>query len=370
MIKNKFKLYENLSITNKNINNHFLKNLKKILKSGSYINGYYVKKFEDNFSKFIGVRYSIGVSNGLDGLTLALNAIKKIRKKNNLNEVLVPANTYIASILSIINSNLKPILIEPNFEDYNINLDLAKKYVTKNTLAIMPVHLYGRPVEYKKLKYFKNKKIFIIEDSSQAHGASVDGKKVGSFGDVGVFSCYPGKNLGALGDAGVITTNSKKIYNLICSLRNYGSKKKYFNEHIGFNNRLDEIQAAFLIEKLKKLNSINSKRIKLAKIYNKFLNSKFLKPKLDSNKNVFHIYPIRVNNRLKFIKYLNKNSIPYNIHYPIPPHKQIALRNIFKNKKFPITEKIHKNIISLPIASYYSEKQIMKFISIMNKFYD
>ena len=212
MTKSKFKLYENLSITNESINNHFLNNLKKILKSGSYINGHFVKKFEYNFSKFIGVKHSIGVSNGLDGLTLALNALKKIRRQNNLNEVLVPANTYIASILSILNSNLKPILIEPNLDDYNINLDLAKKYITKNTLAIMPVHLYGRPVGYKKLKYFKDKKIFIIEDSSQAHGASVDGKKVGSFGDVGVFSCYPGKNLGALGDAGIITTNSKKIY--------------------------------------------------------------------------------------------------------------------------------------------------------------
>ena len=287
-----------------------------------------------------------------------------------MNEVIVPANTYIASILSIIHAGLKPILVEPKISDYNIDIDLAKKKITKNTLAIMPVHLYGRPVDYKKLNFFKKKKIYVIEDASQAHGASINGKKVGSFGDIGVFSCYPGKNLGAIGDAGLITTNSKKISNILNSLKNYGSIKKYHNNYIGFNNRMDEIQAAFLLEKLKDLNSINKKKILIAKIYDKYLSSKFIKPKIDNFNNVFHIYPIRVKKRNKFIKYLNKINIPFNIHYPIPPHKQKALSSFFKNKKFPITEEIHKTTISLPIATYYSKKQIEKFCIKINKFYD
>lgn len=360
--------YENLSITNQSIYNNFKKNLEKILTKGIYINGEYTKKFEKSFSKFIGVKYSTGVSNGLDGLILALNALKKIRKYHYLDEVIVPANTYIASISSIIHAGLKPVLVEPNIDDYLINIDLAKKNITKKTLAIMPVHLYGRPVDYKKLKFFKKKNIFIIEDASQAHGAKINKKMVGTFGDVAVFSCYPGKNLGAIGDAGVVATNKKKIYDIINSLKNYGSTIKYFNDYIGFNNRLDEIQAAFLIEKLKILKDINKRRIQNAILYHKFLDKKFIKPKIDKFYNVFHIYPIRVSKRKKFIKYLKKNSVPFNIHYPIPPNKQKALKNFFKNKKFPITEEIHKTIISLPIAGYYSKKEIKSYITIINNF--
>ena len=370
MINKSLKLYEKLSLTNVSFNNNFIKNAKKILNSGIYINGPFSENLEKRFSKFIGVNYAINVSNGLDGLILGLNAFKLIRKKKNLNEVIVPANTYIASILSIIHAGLKPILVEPNIDDYNIDLELAKKKISKNTLAIMPVHLYGRPVDFRKLNYFRRKKIFIIEDASQAHGAHINGKKVGSIGDLGVFSCYPGKNLGSIGDAGIITTNSKKLFMITKTLKNYGSKKKYFNDYIGFNNRMDEIQAAFLIEKLKKLRKINSNKIKIAKTYDKYLNSKFIKPKIDNFHNVFHIYPIRVNKRNKFIKYLKKQKIPFNIHYPIAPHKQKALRKIFGKKILPITEEIHKTTISLPIAPYIPKKKIKEYCIKINKYND
>lgn len=370
MISKNLKFYENLSLTNVSFNNNFLKNLKKILKTGTYINGPFGEKLEKEFSKFIGVNYSINVSNGLDGLILGLNALKLIRKKKHLNEVIVPANTYIASILSIIHAGLKPILVEPNIDDFNINLDLAKKKISKNTLAIMPVHLYGRPVDNRKLNYFKRKKIFIIEDASQAHGAHINGKMVGSFGDLAVFSCYPGKNLGAIGDAGIITTNSKKLSNIIKSLKNYGSDKKYYNDYVGFNNRMDEIQAAFLLEKLKNLDEINKKKILIANTYEKFLSHKFKKPKIDNYYNVFHIYPIRVKKRAKLVTYLKKHKIPFNFHYPLPPHKQKALREYFYKKIFPITEEIHKTIISLPIAPYFSIKKIKEFCLKINEYND
>ena len=370
MINKNLKFYEKLSVTNLAFNKVFLRNLKKVLKTGMYINGEFGKKLERDFSKFVGVKFSIGVSNGLDGLVVGLNALKKVRKKKNLNEVLVPANTYIASIISIIHAGLKPVLVEPNINDYNINLEIAKKKITKNTLAIMPVHLYGRPVDYKKLRYFKKKKIFVIEDASQAHGANINGKMVGSFGDLAVFSCYPGKNLGSIGDAGIITTNSRKLDNILRTLKNYGSKKKYYNEYVGFNNRMDEIQAAFLIEKLKSLKNINKKKILIANTYDKLLDDRFIKPPIDKNYNVFHIYPIRVKNRKKFIKFLEKQKVPFNIHYPVAPHKQKALKNLIKNKKFPITEKIHETIVSLPIASYFSQKKIKEFCLKINKFND
>ena len=369
MLNKNFKSYEKLSVTNHSYNKVFLKNLKKILKTGRYINGEFGEKLEKEFSKFIGVKYSIGVSNGLDGLVISLNALKKVRKKKIQNEVIVPANTYIASIISIIHSGLKPILVEPNIKDYNIDLEIAKKKITKNTLAIMPVHLYGRPVDYKKLRYFKKKKIFVIEDASQAHGAHINGKMVGSFGDLAVFSCYPGKNLGSIGDAGIITTNSKKLADITRILKNYGSKKKYYNEYLGFINRMDEVHSAFLIEKLKGLQNINKKKIKIANIYDKLLDDKVIKPPIDKNYNVFHIYPIRVKNRKKFIRFLEKQKVPFNIHYPVAPHKQKALKKLMKNKKFPITEKIHRTIISLPIASYFSQKKIKEFCLKINKFY-
>lgn len=370
MVSKRLKYYENLSLTNISFNNNFLKNIKKILKTGTYINGPFGKKLEKEFSKFIGVGYSINVSNGLDGLILGLSALKLIRKKKTLNEVIVPANTYIASILSILHAGLKPILVEPNIDDFNINLELAKKKISKKTLAIMPVHLYGRPVNYEKLDFFKKKKIFVIEDASQAHGAHINGKMVGSFGDLGIFSCYPGKNLGAIGDAGIITTNSKKLSNIINSLKNYGSSKKYYNDYVGFNNRMDEVQAAFLIEKLKNLDDINKKKNMIANTYEKFLGNKFIKPKINNFYNVFHIYPIRVKKRFKFVKFLKKNKIPFNFHYPVPPHKQKALRKYFIKKKLPITEEIHRTIISLPIAPYFSKKKIREFCLKINKYND
>ena len=340
--------------------------IKYCLENNSFITGPDVAEFEQIFSDYTGGESCAACGSGTTALQISLKACGIGRG----DEVITVSHTFVSTPEAVCTVGATPVFCDVNKHGL-IDINRAESLITNKTKAILWVDLYGQTPDIDKLVTLcKKHNLYSIADSAQAFGYKYKGRRVGSLADITCHSFNPVKNLGAIGDAGLITTNSKKISNILNSLKNYGSIKKYHNNYIGFNNRMDEIQAAFLLEKLKDLNSINKKKILIAKIYDKYLSSKFIKPKIDNFNNVFHIYPIRVKKRNKFIKYLNKINIPFNIHYPIPPHKQKALSSFFKNKKFPITEEIHKTTISLPIATYYSKKQIEKFCIKINKFYD
>jgi dTDP-4-amino-4,6-dideoxygalactose transaminase len=271
--------------------------------------------------------------------------------------------------MAIKNSNLRPILVEPDIKTYNLDIKKIEKKITKNTKAILAVHLYGKPCDMKQLKKIcKKYNLFLIEDCAQSHGASINGQITGSFGDMGCFSFYPTKNLGGFGDGGAITCNNKSLSNKLKKIRNYGVSKKYKNDILGVNSRLDEIQAAFLNIKLKYLNKINNHKIKLAALYDKFLNDDFTKPiKQKNTKDVFHIYNIRHNKRDKLKKYLESYNIQTDIHYKTPPYRQECFKNYFK-KKYPISEEIHATTLSLPISYSHKEKDILQVIKVLNRF--
>ena len=339
-----------------------------VIDSGRYILGSKVEEFENKFSRYCGVKETIGTGNGLDALTLIIRAYKELGVFKEDDEILVPANTYIASILAITENRLKPILIEPDINTYNIDDRLLEKYINKKTKAILTVHLYGRVSYSKKIQAIAQKYgLKIIEDCAQAHGAMYEGKKVGNLGDVAGFSFYPSKPLGALGDAGAVTTNDKKLAEVIRALRNYGSHKKYYNNYTGINSRLDEFQAAILLVKLKYLDENNNKRRKIAELYlNNIKNNKLILPKIEVQKsNVWHLFVIRAENRDKFFKYMLKNGIETLVHYPVPPHKQKAYHK-WKDLKHPITEEIHNTVISLPLYQTMQKKEILKIIKACN----
>lgn len=363
-MKNNKIYFEDLKYTNE----IFIKKTKKsffsTIQSGKYILSDNVDKFEKKFSKYIGTKFCIGVGNGLDALTISLKALNL--PKNS--EVIVASNSYIACILAVVNAGLKPVLLEPNIETYNLNVDEFKKKINKNTKAIIALHLYGKPCDILELnKICKKKKIFVIEDCAQSHGASINMKKTGSFGDLGCFSFYPTKNLGAIGDAGAITTNNKTLYNRIRKIRNYGSSKRYKNDLLGVNSRLDEIQAMFLTHKLKYLNKINKKKRYLAGLYDKHLSNKYIKPvRIKNYYDVFYIYNLRHPKRDYIKKALSKKNIITDIHYPTPAYKQKSLKKIFKNKKFKISDEIHKTTLSLPISYSHTKEEVMKVIKELN----
>lgn len=317
------------------------------MESGWFILGDSVKKFEQNFADFNDTKYCIGVASGLDALILSLKALDFPKG----SEVIVPSNTYIATILAILNEGLIPVLVEPKIETYNIDPSLIAKAITDKTKAIMVVHLYGKACEMTEICNIAEKySLNIIEDCAQAHGASINGKKVGSFGDFGAFSFYPTKNLGAIGDAGAITTNDKILYEKVLALRNYGSEKKYYNKYIGVNSRLDEIQAKVLDIKLKKLNLITEHKRKLASIYNDLLTEKVKKPILQDNYfDVFHIYNICTSRRDELKEYLLSKGIKTEIHYPIVPVDQECMKGIIDGES-SIARKIHNETLSLPIS--------------------
>ena len=356
--------YENLKNVNKKLFNKYKEKFDEFLYSGWYILGKEVENFEKRFAEFCNTNFSIGVASGLDALILAINAFDF--PKNS--EIIVPSNTYIATILAIIRNGFKPVLVEPNIKTYNIDPDKIEEKITKNTKAIVVVHLYGQPCDMDKIIKIANKyNLQIIEDCAQAHGAMYKGQKVGSFG-VGCFSFYPTKNLGALGDGGAITCNDEKYANKIKALRNYGSNKKYYNEYIGYNSRLDEIQAAFLSIKLDILDDITNHKRKLAKIYLENLDDRYVKPVVDENYfNVYHIFNIRYDKRDDLKEYLLKNGVQTQIHYPIPPHKQRAMQGILEGE-YPISEEIHKTTLSLPISYFHTENDIYKICEIINRF--
>ena len=338
--------YENLKKVNQRLFEQYQESFKEFVESGWYILGNNVKKFEREFSQFCTTKYSVGVASGLDALILAIDAFDFPKD----SEIILPANTYIATILAVMKNGFKPILVEPNLDSYNIDPAKIEQKITSKTKAILVVHLYGKSCDMDPiLSLSEQYDLVIIEDCAQAHGAMYKGRKVGSFG-VGCFSFYPTKNLGALGDGGAITTNDEKYANKIKSLRNYGSSTKYYNDHIGYNSRLDEIQAGFLSLKLAILDDITNHKRELAKLYFDNLSDDFIKPISDEDHfDVYHIFNIRHNDRDELKKYLLDNGIMTEIHYPVAPNKQIVMQGII-NGSYPISELIHNTTLSLPIS--------------------
>lgn len=355
--------YENLKKANEKLFDEYKDNFDKFIQGGWYILGDQVAKFENEFSKFCNTEHCIGVASGLDALILAIDAFDFPKG----SEVIVPSNTYIATILAIIRNGFTPILVEPNIETYNIDTAKIEDKITQNTKAILVVHLYGKACRMDKIIQISKKyDLKIIEDCAQAHGAKFEDQKVGSFG-VGCFSFYPTKNLGALGDAGAIVCNDKKYKEKIKSLRNYGSSEKYYNDDVGYNSRLDEIQAGFLSIKLKILNDITRHKRVLAKIYLDNLDDRFIKPVTHEDYfDVYHIFNIRCKKRDKLKAYLLKEGVKTEIHYPVAPHKQKSLHNVIEGV-YPISELIHKTTLSLPISYFHTEKDIMTVCKIMNQ---
>lgn len=357
--------YENLKTLNSTFENLFKQKFSDFLDKGWYVLGEEVATFETEFGNFHNEQYVVGVANGLDALILALKCYDF--KKGD--EVIVPSNTYIATILAILHCDLIPVFVEPEVHTYNIDPKKIEDVITERTVAIMVVHLYGQCCEMDPiLSIGKNKNLKLIEDCAQAHGATYKGKLAGTFGDFGAFSFYPTKNLGALGDAGALICKSEEHYKKLRQLRNYGSEKKYHNGIVGYNSRLDELQAAFLRVKLPYLNEINQHKKKLAAIYLSELNDKFIKPVVNSNfDNVYHIFNIRHPQRDKLKAYLMEKNIGTEIHYPVAPHQQSAL-NWMSHLSFPISEEIHRTTLSLPCSFAHQAEDIHKVIAVLNKF--
>lgn len=343
---------------------------ERVLDSGWYILGSELKKFETEFAAYCGTKYAIGVANGLDALILIIRAYKELGYFKDGDEIIVPANTYIASVLAISANNLVPVLVEPDLETYNLNPDLIEKYITPRTVAILPVHLYGQLCDMERImEIAKKHKLKVIEDCAQAHGATINGKRAGSFGDASGFSFYPGKNLGALGDGGAITTNDELLDDTLRALSNYGSHVKYENKFKGVNSRLDELQAALLGVKLQKLDEETAIKRQVASRYlNEINNAKITLPLLTSDSaHVWHLFVIRTHNREELQNYLSENGIQTLIHYPTPPHKQAAYKEL-NHLSFPISEKIHDEVLSLPISSVMSSEEVDTIITVINKY--
>ena len=358
--------YENLLKVNASFEKEFKSVFTKVLNNGWYILGNFLQSFEANYSKYLGVNFCLGVASGLDALNLALISLNLPAK----SEIIVPSNTYIATILAIINSGHIPVLVEPNIHSYNIDPTLIEDKITSKTRAIIVVHLYGKCCDMENiLKITKKFNLKIIEDCAQSHGAKFKNFMSGSFGDISAHSFYPTKNLGALGDAGAIATNNQDYFHTIKKLRNYGSERKYYNEIIGFNSRLDELQAAFLNIKLQYLDQINDHKRKIAELYNNNLKNDFIKPVQNNDYlDVFHIYNIRHPRRDDLRDFLLKNGIKTEIHYPVSPSMQNAISHLFKGQNFPISEEIHKTTLSLPISYGHTDSDIYQVIEIINKY--
>jgi len=376
-VKNYNKIIKFLDL--QKINNQYAEELKQaageVIDSGWYVLGEKVKEFETNLSRYIGIKHAIGVANGLDALRIILKAYIEMDVMKESDEILVPANTYIASILAITDNRLKPVFVEPDIDTYNLNISLIEQHITEKTRAIMVVHLYGQVCWSLDLESIAQKhNLKIIEDNAQAIGAQWNGKRTGALGDAAGFSFYPGKNLGALGDAGVITTNDDKLAEIIRALGNYGSKKKYIHEYQGLNSRMDEIQAAFLNVKLKYLDAENQKRREIAKYYcQNITNPCIILPVHKSHftshpqEQVWHLFVIRTLNRDHLQNHLSEKGIQTLIHYPVPPYKQKAY-SILNKLNMPITELIHDQVISLPISQTMTLNEAEFVVDVLNKY--
>lgn len=360
-----------LQAINERYNTAFKNRFDHFLTEGYYILGTEVSTFETKYASYCNTQYCVGVANGLDALTLIFKAYIQLGKLSTGDSVLVPANTYIASILSIINAGLKPVLIEPDIETYNLTSKQIKEALTSDVKAILVVHLYGQLASMDRiLSVADTHNLLVVEDAAQAHGAvDAKGQKAGSLGNAAAFSFYPSKNLGALGDAGAITTNDTQLAELIKKLRNYGSPKKYINSVVGYNSRLDELQAAFLNIKLPHLDEDNAKRRFVARQYLKGIeNTKIKLPYYsDTKDHVFHLFVVLVEDRNDFMTYLKDNDIETLIHYPIPPHQQDALKS-YENLSLPLTVKMHQQLVSLPMSPVLETDDVSKIINIINAY--
>lgn len=345
--------------------------IDEVINGGWYIHGSRCKQFEQNFANYCGTKHCIGVANGLDALILILRAYKELGVMSAGDEVIVPANTYIASILAISANNMTPVLVEPSINNYLIDVDKIEQAITAKTKAIMVVHLYGQITPMGKVwELAKKYDLKVIEDSAQSHGAYYDGKRSGNLSDASGFSFYPGKNLGAIGDGGAVTTNNAQLDYTIRALANYGSEVKYKNMYKGINSRLDELQAAILDVKLAKLDQDTEQRRVIAKMYREQItNPKITLPQIELGKDshVWHVFVVRTDNRDELQKYLADNGIGTVIHYPTPPHKQEAYKEL-NHMSLLITEQIHREVISLPISPVQTVEQTKYVIDIINKY--
>lgn len=341
-----------------------------VIESGWYLHSDANSRFESHFAQYIGTRHCIGVGNGLDSLTLILRAYKELGVIAEGDEIIVPANTYIATILAITDNNLKPVLVEPRLDTFQIDDSLIEKAITPRTRAIMIVHLYGRCAYTERIGELCRKyDLKLIEDNAQAHGCTYNGKRTGSLGDAAGHSFYPGKNLGALGDAGGVTTNDDQLADTIRALANYGSHKRYVFDMAGRNSRMDEIQAAVLDVKLKYLDEENSRRRSNALYYIKNISNPYVCVPSESywRESVFHIFPLMTSQRDLLQSYLKENGVQTDIHYPIPPHLQRAYSQ-WGRPSLPVTERIHREELSLPVSQVLTEEECKKVTRLINNF--
>ena len=358
--------YENLQKLNMPFFDAYKKIFDDILQSWWYVLGNNVKSFEQKFAEYCETKYCVWVANGLDALTLALRALKL----DVWQEVLVPSNTYIATILSIVQNGLQPVLIEPDIRTYNMDPSKIEEKITRKTKVIMPVHLYGKLCDMEKIcEIAKKHNLYIIEDCAQAHGASYKWKRAWSFWDFWAFSFYPTKNLGALWDAWALTCNSEFLKKEIMMLRNYWSEVRYYNELVWYNSRLDEFQAWFLLEKLVYLDKINAHKRDLANLYLSWLKEEYIKPVVQEwYYDVYHIFNVRHPRRDALREYLAQNNIKTEIHYPVTPNRQKAMQWILDQQDTPIAQEIHDTTLSLPISYFHTQDDIRKVIEVMNAF--
>jgi len=342
----------------------------RVIDGGWFIGGNELAAFEREFADYCGTRYCVGVGNGLDALILTLRAWKELGRLRDGDEIIVPANTYIASILAISASNLTPILVEPSPTTFNLSAEQVSAAITERTRAILPVHLYGQLADMPNIMPLARKHdLLVLEDAAQAHGAEAAGKRAGNWGDAAGFSFYPGKNLGALGDAGAITTNDETLAQTLMALRNYGSHEKYKNDIKGVNSRLDEIQAAFLRVKLRHLADHTKRRREIALRYTSAIKnpSVALPPWTNESEHVFHLFVIKTSYRDALAKHLLANDVKTLIHYPIAPHRQMAYAEL-AHLDLPITELLHKQVLSLPMSPAMTDNEVSTVIDAVNRF--
>ena len=364
--------YENLHRLNKPYTEAYKTAFVEVLDRGWFILGKNVATFEEAFAAYLGVKYFVGLASGLDALEMPL----KCADFEPRSEIIVPSNTYIATINAILNSGHIPVFVEPDINTYNIDARRIEEKITPRTRAIMVVHLYGKPCEMNAITAISEKyNLLLVEDCAQSHGATFEGKMTGTFG-VGAFSFYPTKNLGALGDAGGIATNDETLYKKLKAWRNYGSNVKYYNEFIGDNSRLDEIQAGFLLEKLKDLNRITARKNEIAEMYLNNLKADYILPTVDARlHNAYHIFPIRHKKREILRGYLAERGIKTEVHYPIAPCDQTSIKQFFAKQQhllderdFVLSREIHATEISLPCSQIHTNSEIEYVIEVLNRF--
>lgn len=355
-----------LKTINKKYQDEILRRFTDVFNAGIYLHGKQAEEFETNFAKYTGAKYCISCATGLSALELIIKAYNFDKD----DEIIVPSNTYIASIWAITHNNLKPVFVEPDINTMNIDVNKIEEKITEKTKAIMVVHLYGQVVEMNKVYLLAKKyNLKIIEDSAQAHGAEYKGIKTGNLGDCAGFSFYPSKNLGAMGQGGCITTNNEELASKIKALTKYGAKERNHHIYDGTNSRLDELQAAILNVKLKYLDTENEERQRIAEYYlNNIKNSNIILPKSNEKKShVWHLFVVQTKDRMKLKNYLFKNGIETNIHYPIPPHKQQSMKE-YENLSLPISEKLHNSVLSIPIYSTLQKNEIEQIVYCMNNY--